>query len=170
VWAGNEKLASDARGEAEFDWELSANYPVVVYNTPLLKINSTPQDGGAYDITEPVVFARSVPGYDMQVITATNQNYTELTMDGVIEAKVTTGVDGVNPENGKVIVYPNPATDFVTIKSPFAIKDVKILSSSGLLVKEIDADGTQLRVDVSDLAPGVYVVRIADQSQILIKK
>ncbi len=170
VWAGNEKLASDARGEAEFDWELSANYPVVVYNTPLLKINSTPQDGGAYDITEPVVFARSVPGYDMQVITATNQNYKELQMDGVIEAKVTTGVDGVNPENGKVIVYPNPATDFVTIKSPFAIEDVKILSSSGLLVKEIDADGTQLRVDVSDLAPGIYVVRIADQSQILIKK
>lgn len=170
VWAGNEKLASDAQGEAAFDWELSANYPVVVYNTPLLKINSTPQDGGAYDITEPVVFARSVPGYDMQVITATDQNYNELTMDGVIEAKVTTGVDGVNPENGKVIVYPNPATDFVTIKSPFAIKDVKILSSSGLLVKEIDADGTQLRVDVSDLAPGIYVVRIADQSQILIKK
>ena len=170
VWAGNEKLASDAISESNFNWELSANYPVVVYNTPLLKINSTPQDGGAYDITEPVVFARSVPGYDMQVITATNQNYKELQMDAAIENKVTTGVDGVNPENGKVIVYPNPATDFVTIKSPFAIEDVKILSSSGLLVKEIDADGTQLRVDVSDLAPGIYVVRIADQSQILIKK
>ena len=170
VWAGNEKLASDAISESNFNWELSANYPVVVYNTPLLKINSTPQDGGAYDITEPVVFARSVPGYDMQVITATNQNNKELQMDAAIENKVTTGVDGVNPENGKVIVYPNPATDFVTIKSPFAIEDVKILSSSGLLVKEIDADGTQLRVDVSDLAPGIYVVRIADQSQILIKK
>lgn len=167
VWAGNEKLPDESKDDASFAWELSANYPVIIYDTPLLKINTAPQDNGSYDITAPVT--RSASGYDMQMITAVNTSYKTLTMDGVIEGTLT-GVEDVAYSNGALRLFPNPVGSHVTLQAPIEIIDVKIFATDGQLVKEVDADDTQVKIDVSDLASGVYVVHAAGTSTIMIKK
>ena len=164
VWAGNEKLENKL--DATFDWELSANYPVIVYDSPLVKVNSG-YSYGDYDISAPQT--RGVAGYDMQVITAVNQNYQQLDMDNIVELP-TTGVDALGDGNGALRLYPNPADGIVTLQAPVTITGVKIFSIDGQLVKEFEADDTKVRLNVSDLPSGVYIVNAGGSTTRLIKK
>lgn len=61
-----------------------------------------------------------------------------------------------------VKVYPNPATDVVTVEAGVAIENVKLYNVVGQCVKVVDGDNNKnLSVDVSSLAQGHYVVTIA---------
>lgn len=53
------------------------------------------------------------------------------------------------------LVYPNPATDFITVKS-VGIKTVKVLDASGKVVLSANSN----KFDVSELPEGVYVIQV----------
>ncbi len=167
VWAGNEKLPDGSTGDAKFNWELSANYPVIVYDAPLLKVNSGYSGDGSYDISAPLT--RSVAGYDMQMITTINQGVQTLIMDGFVELP-TTGVENVGYGSGALRLFPNPANSIVTLQAPVTITDVRIFTVDGQLVKEFEANDTKVRLNVSDLPSGVYIVNAGNSTTRLIKK
>ncbi len=168
VWAGNEKLT--VKDSASIQWELSANYPVVIYDEPMIKVSTTYQEG-VHDISAPLT-RNAVDGKDMYVITTTNQDYQTLVMDDIIEVKdeITTGVEDVALGKGTLRVYPNPATSMVTLQAPITMTNVKIFTIDGQLVKEFDADDTKVRFNVSDLNAGVYIIHAAGTTTRLIKK
>lgn len=166
VWAGNDKIADT--GDAEFGFELSANYPIVSVETPEFKINEYPQSG-AYEFALVNPLSRSTSGYELQMITAVNKDYKTLVMDGIIETP-TTGVENVGTGNGALRLYPNPANSVVTLQAPITITDVKIFTVDGQLMKEFDADDTQVKINVSDLPTGVYIVHAAGSTTRLIKR
>lgn len=70
-------------------------------------------------------------------------------------------------------VYPNPANESVTIQlEKDAAVNIEILSITGMLMHSELLSGSQFRLDVSDLAAGLYIIRMhntADQS-VSIKK
>ena len=166
VWAGNDKIANT--GDAGFGFELSANYPIVSVETPEFKINEYPQSG-AYEFALVNPLSRSTSGYELQMITTVNKDYNTLVMDGIIETP-TTGVENVGVGNGALRLYPNPANSVVTIQAPITITDVKIFSVDGQLLKEFDADDTKVKINVSDLPTGVYIVHAAGSTTRLIKR
>lgn len=166
VWAGNDKIAN--KGNAEFGFELSANYPIVSVETPEFKINEYPQSG-AYEFALVNPLSRSTSGYELQMITTVNKEYKTLVMDGIIETP-TTGVEDVGEGNGALRLYPNPANSVVTLQAPITITDVKIFSVDGQLLKEFDADDTKVKINVSDLPTGVYIVHAAGSTTRLIKR
>ncbi len=168
VWAGNEKLTNKAN--AKIQWELSANYPVVIYDEPIIKVSSTYQEG-VHDISAPLT-RNAVSGKDMYVITTTNQNYRDLEMDGIIEVKdeITTGVEDVNVARGTLRLYPNPANSVVTLEAWTVLDDVKVFTIDGQLVKEVEADDTRVKFNVSDLPTGVYIIHAAGATTRMIKK
>ena len=168
VWAGNEKLTD--KKEAEIKWELSANYPVIIYDEPMIKVSSTYEEG-VHDISAPL--SRNVSsGKDMYVITTTNQNYKELVMDDIIEVKdeITTGVEDVNVAKGTLRLYPNPANSVVTLQAWTVLDDVKVFTIDGQLVKEFETDDTKVKFNVSDLPAGVYIIHAAGATTRMIKK
>jgi hypothetical protein len=64
-------------------------------------------------------------------------------------------------------MYPNPATDFVSLNFSAFVKEsalVSVYDNTGRLVVSESFTGTQLRannnLNVADLAPGVYSVQI----------
>jgi hypothetical protein len=65
--------------------------------------------------------------------------------------------------------YPNPATDFVTLSVPAysnTMADAGIFTMNGTLVKSFSGTGltpgeNEIRLDLADLSPGVYFVRIS---------
>ena len=60
-------------------------------------------------------------------------------------------------------ISPNPATDFIAIQSPELISRMMYLSifdSPGRLANRAFVTGDQL-VDVSNLTPGMYTVKVA---------
>lgn len=166
VWAGNDKIS--AKGDAEFGFELSANYPIVSVETPEFKINEYPQSG-AYEFALVNPLSRSTSGYELQMITTVNKDYKTLVMDGIIETP-TTGVENVGTGNGALRLYPNPANSVVTLQAPITITDVKIFTVDGQLMKEFDADDTKVKINVSDLPTGVYIVHAAGSTTRLIKR
>ncbi len=64
------------------------------------------------------------------------------------------------PETLKI--YPVPASSFVTIEAE-GMKTVNIYNAFGQLVKSVSADGiSEVRLDVSEWAVGVYLVEVMD--------
>lgn len=77
------------------------------------------------------------------------------------------GVNNVNgvTNGGDVKVYPNPATSVVRIDAPVSV-NVSIVSIDGkVLISKKDATS----IDVSQLAGGMYMIMVYDQSDLLIK-
>lgn len=84
----------------------------------------------------------------------------------------TGGTTGIGDATGySLSAYPVPATTAVTVTSPEAIESVRIFSTAGAEVARVagEKDYTQ-SVDVSTLAPGVYMIVINEQTPIRIVK
>ena len=75
----------------------------------------------------------------------------------------TTGIREV--EAATVRVYPNPATDVVTIESDSEIAGVRILDMTGRTVSYVSSmRGNSATINVGDLSDGVYLVSITDMN------
>ena len=60
-------------------------------------------------------------------------------------------------ENNNIIVYPNPATDFLNIQTKKDIEQIDVYSLSGrLLLSEKDSR----LIDVTTLPDGVYLLKM----------
>jgi uncharacterized repeat protein (TIGR02543 family) len=81
--------------------------------------------------------------------------------------QLSTGVVALEEETLKV--YPNPVTDSFTVTSEEAESALIISDMNGRKVLGQQVSGVD-RVDISNLAPGVYVVRVNGKSCKLIKK
>lgn len=93
---------------------------------------------------------------------------TQASSTGAAGAPTQTGVnDIVADANTGVKVYPVPATDVITVESAQAIDNVKIVSLSGALVKDLHADGnTTVTMNIADLSAGVYVVVVNNTTNV----
>ncbi|MDD5569610.1 MAG: thiol protease/hemagglutinin PrtT [Bacteroidales bacterium] len=75
-------------------------------------------------------------------------------------------------ENILFNVYPNPATDKITIELPQTSKQstIAIYNISGQEIKKLQAVSHELRVDVSDLSSGIYFIKIVNENGVSIGK
>jgi hypothetical protein len=64
-------------------------------------------------------------------------------------------------------IYPNPANDFITVKG-ITQSAVSIMDISGKTIARVNA--MQQRLDISQLAPGVYFIQAATANGIQQKK
>lgn len=64
-------------------------------------------------------------------------------------------------------IYPNPATDQLNLRSTdHEIRNVKIFSMNGQLIKGYhNLDGVDLKLNISDLSSGIYLMQINEVSQ-----
>ena len=76
------------------------------------------------------------------------------------------GIDDVTPVIN-FSLYPNPATDRLTINTSEAIREVSVIDVTGRTLMSGVKDNS---IDVSGLATGVYMVRIATESGVGIQK
>jgi hypothetical protein len=84
-----------------------------------------------------------------------------------------TGI-GENDLSASVQVYPNPATDvvFLNLTTPEAWLGLKatLLSAEGKLVKTFSITSPTTQLDVSDLQPGIYLLKIGSEENITVKR
>lgn len=68
------------------------------------------------------------------------------------------GVENVT--DGRVNVYPNPATDYVTVECESPIKSVALFGADGRQVVNAPVDGTSTvcKVDLNGMPSGYYVI------------
>lgn len=68
-------------------------------------------------------------------------------------------------------VYPNPAVDVLNVNATEEIESIAIFALNGATVaSQANVDGNQATIDVSGLAPGIYVVKVNNTAIRFIKK
>lgn len=81
-----------------------------------------------------------------------------------------TGIDS-NAAADRINIFPNPATDDLTIMGISAIKHIGIIDAAGRLVRSISHNGeTTRQLDLSVLYPGVYQIRMTNDHLVVVKK
>jgi hypothetical protein len=73
-------------------------------------------------------------------------------------------------QNSNLQMFPNPVTDILTLKV-YPEKDsvqIQIYDWSGVLIREIEGAGTR-RIDIRELANGVYFIRLKNRSNTALK-
>ncbi len=70
------------------------------------------------------------------------------------------GCNANEPLDNGIAVYPNPARDFVNIKSDKPIKTLKVLSNTGKLIStKTDIAKGETRIELSGLVDGMYTIQ-----------
>ncbi len=65
--------------------------------------------------------------------------------------------------NNNIVIYPNPADNFIKILSDEDILSIEILTLNGKLIKKTDIAQT---IDISGIAPGSYLLKITTKNRI----
>jgi hypothetical protein len=76
-------------------------------------------------------------------------------------------------ENSKELsIYPNPATDDLTISNiNSSIAEIEIIDITGKLIKQLPINNVkEIKINISDLSNGIYIIRIGNEFQKFIKK
>jgi hypothetical protein len=97
------------------------------------------------------------------IIESINQ---EITFDGVSSTEeFYAGEDPIK-------VYPNPANQHILVQSDRSlITPIQLYSTTGQLVQNISGNGNTIQeIDVSDLARGLYLLRVATDEGVVVKR
>lgn len=81
---------------------------------------------------------------------------------------LSTGVDNSKLEIGEFDIYPNPASNLITVKKDNIKAVIYIVDLQGKLVRTIDEKVHNVRIDISNLKKSVYYVRVGNKIQKLL--
>lgn len=82
-----------------------------------------------------------------------------------LEAPVYTSLEKSSMLSG-LQIYPNPASDMLTISANENIESVSLLTVTGSRIRFIsDLRTDELSLDIADLAPGVYFIEVRSENQ-----
>jgi hypothetical protein len=72
--------------------------------------------------------------------------------------------------DSRVVCYPNPAGEYIMIKSEVEIKLIELYNSTGTIIKVIDNPGLSYRLDLNELPDGIYLIRIDIKDNVFLNK
>ena len=167
VWAGNRELTNEESDRKLVSTKvlMTADYPIIesTYGATIIHDATFDIDNSYYNL----MVETNVGETRMNMISSENHS------NGVYANYVTTvtGVEGVLTNAcGGVKIYPNPVQSSFTLEAPMDMGTVKIFSTSGHLVKEINnVEASRVTIIVNDLPQGVYIVNTLGVAQIMMK-
>ena len=71
--------------------------------------------------------------------------------------------------NGNIHIYPNPTKGEVTVSSE-GLNHIRIMNAYGQTVYNAKMDSDQVRIDLSDMAKGVYMIHIEANGGQMVRK
>jgi hypothetical protein len=104
--------------------------------------------------------------YDIVLSGGSDNNHDYMLVNGVLEVKTTTGIEEVS--QAAITLYLNPARNILYFKSELSIIRIEIVNQSGVLV--LQKDNPHSSINISNLASGLYIVRIHTGKTITMKK
>ena len=81
------------------------------------------------------------------------------------------GIDNITLLNS-ISLQPNPADNYIdlTVNSNVAVKEAVVYNAFGQLIQTIELNDNHARIDLSDMAAGMYFVRVNGESVSATKK
>ncbi|MCD7971055.1 MAG: T9SS type A sorting domain-containing protein [Candidatus Azobacteroides sp.] len=81
-----------------------------------------------------------------------------------------TSLKDISSEKKKPIVFPNPVTDFLSLKNPELVRELYIYDIHGTLLWTVKPDTFSYEIDFSGYTEGMYLLKINDQTVKIIKR
>jgi hypothetical protein len=75
-----------------------------------------------------------------------------------------TGIDEINNNENNISVYPNPASNFITISTSLK-SELKILNVQGQTILQYSLQQEKTDIDISRLAKGVYILKLKSNNK-----
>jgi hypothetical protein len=101
--------------------------------------------------------------------TATNGSVTQ-GVQQPYEISVITGIEAAKDISLEMVVYPNPAQDFVklTIKN-YEAQNLKyqLYDINGSLIKDNKVEGNETSISMQNLLPSVYFLKVTDNNKVI---
>lgn len=142
---------------------------VATFNTQLLGL--MPQE------TKTITFRKKLdlPGgkYRISLSYVKEGKYTAFEAGSVNPFYVDYGTGIYFTDTGAHEVYPNPAADYIYIKIPASCQSIQIINLQGKILKEKEftaTDAETIRLDISDLPQGVYLMKRSDDTGAVTKR
>ena len=89
----------------------------------------------------------------------------------VLNCNRTTAVENNTVSPKEISFYPNPASNsFELIVPSKGTSQVKLISVTGQVVKQIDIHDQKNTINVSDIAPGLYILNVVSDGELLNKQ
>jgi len=105
------------------------------------------------------------PGVHIITLTAEDEYGNSTTCEFELTVDEVLGVNDNTVDTSSIILYPNPARDFVNISNPQSIElnQIAIYDLNGRLVKKesLKQMGTEKTINVSQLSSATYIVLIS---------
>lgn len=80
-------------------------------------------------------------------------------------------LEDIQSSNDNIILYPNPASDFVNISNLKGRSNIKIFDAIGkLVIKRQMSKGSEIKINTSELKNGIYYILIESDNDISIPK
>lgn len=140
---------------------------VMVYQT-LSWLSVSPDEGLVQPMDEDIISVTfNSAGLDIGVYEATLFIVSNDPDIMIIEVPVTLDViTGINEpgEPNAVMVYPNPAAEFVRVQANHNIREIKIFNSTGQLVISKMVGDKSININTSGLTPGMYHLQIESEA------
>lgn len=115
-------------------------------------------------IKETVPCISDLPSYGL---TCFKQEGETLYPNTTTDCELITGIETHQLNN---LLYPNPATNTLTLNTDLKNAQLKVLNAQGQLVYQSAIINSQSAIDVSQLSPGIYFLSISDGTQVVSKK
>ncbi|MEI7596151.1 MAG: T9SS type A sorting domain-containing protein [Bacteroidota bacterium] len=80
------------------------------------------------------------------------------------------GIANNNIEKTNMNVYPNPATDFITIENMALGSELSIVNISGQEILYQNISSEKVQINISNLNRGIYIVKISSVSRVEVKR
>jgi hypothetical protein len=127
--------------------------------------NTSGNGGNVKFITFKLSFGKNCPATGSTF--GTTFYFDDFTLAG--PAENTTAISDLM-SNTSLQVYPNPAKDYVMVKSTDCINEIAVYSISGAVQKKVLVNSDNYKLDISPLPNGIYIVAIRNSKGVVNKK
>jgi hypothetical protein len=104
-------------------------------------------------------------------ITAEDANHcTANVIVTVTPPPIIAGIDGVTPESADVTLYPNPNNGSFTLSGLKEGQVLQLYDITGRIIKTATVEGSDMKVNISEQAYGLYLVRVLDKDGNLVSQ
>jgi len=159
-------------------WRINANKPVAnfTYNGGgAINFNNTSTNGLSYfwdfgdgntsQLQHPSNIYTSNNTYNVELITFSKDSCFSDTITQSITV-ASTGIADIN-KGEKLVVYPNPAVDFVELKTNIEFTHILIVDVMGSVVKQMPFER---RLNIKSLAKGIYFIKLVKENNTIVTK
>jgi hypothetical protein len=108
-----------------------------------------------------------------QIVYTTNTGTNGSAAQGVqqpFEISVVTGIEEALDISLEIMVYPNPATDFVKLKiKNYEVKNLRyqLYDINGSVLQDNKVEGNETSISMQNLLPSVYFLKITDNNKVI---